>query len=73
MTREAAYRIVQRNARISTEQRRQFRDVLLEDPEVSGAFADKDDVSGRLDEAFDLSRSFVHIRRTFDALEQVAG
>jgi len=73
MTREAAYRIVQRDARISTEQRRQFRDVLLEDPEVSGAFDDKDDVSGRLDEAFDLSRSLVHIRRTFDALEQVAG
>ena len=73
MTREAAYRIVQRDARISNEQRRQFRDVLLEDPEVSDALADKDDASGRLDKAFDLSRSLVHIRRTFDALEQVAG
>ena len=73
MTREAAYRIVQRDARISNEQRRQFRDVLLEDPEVSDALADKDDASGSLDKAFDLSRSLVHIRRTFDALEQVAG
>jgi adenylosuccinate lyase len=73
MTREAAYRIVQRDARISNEQRRQFRDVLLEDPEVSDALADKNDASGRLDKAFDLSRSLVHIRRTFDALEQVAG
>jgi adenylosuccinate lyase len=73
MTREAAYRIVQRDARISNEQRRQFRDVLLEDPEVSDALADKDDASGSLDKAFDLSRSLVHIRRTFDALQQVAG
>jgi len=73
MTREAAYRIVQRDARISHEQRRPFRDVLLEDPEVSGAFAGKDAASQALDEAFDLSRSLAHIRRTFDALEKVAG
>ena len=38
LTREAAYRIVQRDARLSHDERRSFRDVLGEDPEVSGAF-----------------------------------
>ena len=73
MTREAAYRVVQRDARISHEQRRPFRDVLREDPEVSGAFSDVDAASRTLDEAFDLSRSLAHVRRTFAALEKVPG
>ena len=73
MSREAAYRIVQRDARLSHEQRRPFRDVLTEDPEVSRAFSDADAASRALDDAFDLSRSLAHLRRTLGALEGVPG
>jgi adenylosuccinate lyase len=73
LTRDAAYRIVQRDARVSHEQRRPFRDVLGEDPEVSDAFGGADAASRSLDEAFDLSRSLTHIRRTFAALEKIPG
>jgi hypothetical protein len=64
---------VQRDARVSHEQRRPFRDVLGEDPEVSDAFGGADAASRSLDEAFDLSRSLTHIRRTFAALEKIPG
>jgi adenylosuccinate lyase len=73
LTRDAAYRIVQCDARLSHEQRRPFRDVLMEDPQVSGAFGGTEAASRSLDEAFDLKRSLMNVRRTFAALDDVAG
>jgi len=37
LARDAAYRIVQRDARAAQEQRRSFRDILAQDPEVNEA------------------------------------
>ena len=39
MTREAAYRVVQRDARLAHDERRSLREVLLEDQDVLDAFA----------------------------------
>ncbi len=64
LDRDTAYRIVQRDARIAWEQRRQLRDVLEEDPEVKLDPADMDDV-------FDLVRALRHTTRFLDALESV--
>jgi adenylosuccinate lyase len=65
LTRDAAYRIVQRDARSAWEQRRPFRDVLTEDPEMTLDAA-------QLDEAFDLTRSLRHTDRFRDALDALA-
>jgi adenylosuccinate lyase len=65
LSRDAAYRIVQRDAQAAWEGGTPFRSVLEDDPEV---LLDK----AALDEAFDLRRSLQHIGRTFDALDQVA-
>ena len=73
LTRDAAYRIVQRDARLSYEQRRPFRDVLGEDPEVGVALGGAEAASRSLDAAFDLNRSLAHVRRTFAALEKISG
>jgi len=64
LTRDAAYRIVQRDARLAWEQRRPLRQVLQEDPEVTLDAA-------ALDEAFDLERSLRHVNRFLDALADV--
>jgi adenylosuccinate lyase len=64
MDRDAAYRIVQRDARAAWEQRRQFREVLEEDNEV---LLDRP----ALDAAFDLEHSLRHTSRFLDALEAV--
>jgi adenylosuccinate lyase len=73
LARDAAYRIVQRDARAAHEQRRPFRDILAEDPEVTEALGDTDEATRSLDEAFDLTRSLANIQRTFTALEKVPG
>jgi adenylosuccinate lyase len=73
LTRDAAYRIVQRDARLSHEQRRSFRDVLAADEDVKGAFGGAEQALESLDEAFDLTRSLTHVGRTFAALEDVSG
>jgi adenylosuccinate lyase len=65
LTRDAAYRVVQRDAMASWEQGRPFRSVLEDDPEVP---LDK----AALDEAFDLWRSLRHVDRVFDALSEIA-
>ncbi len=66
MTRDAAYRVVQRDARVAWEQRRQLRTVLEEDPEVRlGAAA--------LDDAFSLSGALRHVHRFLEALQEVEG
>ena len=60
-TRDAAYRIVQRDARRAWEERRHLRAVLSEDPEVTLDEAE-------LDAAFDLSRTLRHVDRFADAV-----
>jgi len=64
MERDAAYRVVQRDARIAWESRRQFRDVLEADDEMK---LDKT----ALDQAFDLGHSLRHTSRFLEALESV--
>ena len=66
MGRDAAYRIVQRDARLASEQRRPLRSVLEEDAEVALDGA-------ALDQAFSLARALRHVRRLAEALEEVDG
>jgi adenylosuccinate lyase len=71
MTRDDAYRAVQRNAMTTWESRRPFLDVLREDPDVVGALGDE-----RLAACFDLTAALANIDRVFtalDALPTVAG
>ena len=64
LPRDAAYRIVQRNAMAAWEQAKSFRTLLEGDPDVTlGADA--------LDEAFDLARAVRHAGRVFDHLEGI--
>ena len=70
LTRDDAYRIVQRNAMVSWEQRRPCKDVLAEDQEVMAREPAID-----LDAAFDLRASLEHVSATFahlDALERAS-
>lgn len=64
LTRDDAYRIVQRDARTAFESRRPFREVLMEDDEVTVS-------SEQLDQAFSLEWSLRNIAPTFDALDTV--
>jgi adenylosuccinate lyase len=61
LTRDEAYRIVQRDARTAWSQRRPLRTVLEDDPEVTLGTA-------QLDAAFDLSRTLRHVDRFADAV-----
>jgi adenylosuccinate lyase len=65
LSRDAAYRIVQRDARAAWEEGRPFRHVLDDDPEVTLAPAE-------LDEAFDLTRTLRNVHRFTDALEELS-
>ncbi|MHB8468097.1 MAG: adenylosuccinate lyase [Acidimicrobiales bacterium] len=65
MSRDEAYRVVQRDAMRAWDERRSFRSVLEEDPEVML----KPEL---LDEAFDLGRALRHAHRSVDALDGVA-
>ncbi len=62
LSRDTAYRIVQRDARAAWDEGRPFRQVLDEDPEVTLS-------PEALDDAFDLSRTLRHVHRFTDALE----
>ena len=73
LSRERAYRIVQRDARAAYEQQRPFRAVLDEDIEVSTALGGGAGAATQLDDAFDLTRSLAHVQRFFAALEGVSG
>jgi adenylosuccinate lyase len=66
LSRHAAYRVVQRDARAAWEEKRSFRSVLDEDPEVTLAPA-------ALDEAFRVDRSLRHVGRFAEALTEVQG
>ena len=65
MARDDAYRVVQRAAQRAWDERRPFRTILEEDPDVTLK-------PEALDEAFDLERSLRHAHRTVDALDGVA-
>jgi adenylosuccinate lyase len=70
LSRDTAYRIVQRDARLAFEERRPFRDVLEKDPDVLACLGDS--VADVLGAAFDLDRALAEAHRTIDALEEVA-
>jgi adenylosuccinate lyase len=63
MTRDAAYRAVQRSAMRSWDEGRAFAELLRADPEVASALG-----SDRLDACFDLTRTLEHAGRAVDAL-----
>jgi adenylosuccinate lyase len=65
LSRDDAYRIVQRNAMSAWELRRDFRSVLEADPDVTQQLD-----ATRLDACFDLTRSLTHVDRTFAALDE---
>ncbi len=65
LTRDEAYRIVQRDARAAWSERRHFRQVLRDDPDVTLSEA-------QLDDAFDLTRTLRHVDRFADALTALA-
>jgi len=62
-SRDDAYRIVQRNATRSWEERRPFLEVLGEDDEVTSSLP-----ADRLEACFDLPRALEHADRVFGAL-----
>jgi adenylosuccinate lyase len=64
MSRDAAYRIVQRNAMKAWEERRSFHDVLADDPELTAVLDDK-----ALAACFDLGRALGNIERVFAVLD----
>jgi adenylosuccinate lyase len=66
MSRDTAYRVVQRDARAAWEEKRSFRSVLEADPEVTLA-------TSALDVAFAVDRSLRHVGRFADALKDVQG
>ena len=63
MTRDDAYRLAQRNAMRTWEERRPFLDVLREDPEVTAALDD-----ARLTACFDLGEALSNAGRAVDTL-----
>jgi adenylosuccinate lyase len=64
LERDAAYRIVQRDARLAWEEKRSFRGVLEADAEVT--------LDGpALDQAFSLERALQHVARFTQALQEV--
>jgi adenylosuccinate lyase len=65
LTRDEAYRIVQRDARAAWSERRPLLEILVADPDVHLTDA-------QLDEAFDLSRTLRHTDRLADALAKLA-
>ena len=64
LSRDDAYRIVQRNAMRSWEEGADFRALLENDPDVALGEAE-------LDEAFDLARSLRNIDAVFEALSAI--
>jgi adenylosuccinate lyase len=62
LTREEAYRIVQRDARAAWAERRPFRQILEDDPDVTVT-------AEQLNAAFDLQRTLRHTDRFAQALE----
>src|SRR6476660_8998179 len=66
LSRDDAYRIVQRDALRAWQEERSFRELLVADPDVS-AVLDR----ARLDACFDLKRALANVGHTFDALDRM--
>ncbi|MDZ4278792.1 MAG: adenylosuccinate lyase, partial [Dehalococcoidia bacterium] len=66
LSRQEAYKIVQRNAMVSWKERRPFRDVLDADADVTGRLA-----PGALDELFDYGFYTRYVDESFRRLELV--
>jgi adenylosuccinate lyase len=66
MTRDDAYRAVQRNAMTTWETRRPFVEVLRDDPDVLGVLGEE-----RLVACFDLTAALANVDRTFAALDSL--
>lgn len=66
MTRDEAYRIVQRDARIAWETAKPLRSVLEGDPQVTLS-------EPELDQAFSLPAALRHTHRAIDALDDIEG
>jgi adenylosuccinate lyase len=66
MTRDDAYRVVQRNAHAAWEQRKPFRTLLEADPEMTAPVE-------ALDRAFSLDRALQHAGRAVDSLSGIEG
>jgi adenylosuccinate lyase len=64
LARDDAYRITQRAATRTWEERRPFREVLAEDTEITARLS-----ATRLDSCFDLDRAVAHAARAVDALD----
>jgi adenylosuccinate lyase len=64
LARDDAYRLVQRAATRTWEERRPFRAVLADDADITAHLS-----SARLDECFDLDRAVAHAARAVDALD----
>jgi adenylosuccinate lyase len=64
LTRDAAYRLVQRAAMTAATERRPFLDVLRADPEVTAALGEE-----RLAACFDLKSALANAGRVFDVLD----
>jgi adenylosuccinate lyase len=65
MSRDDAYRVVQRNAMRSWQEEQPFRDVLRSDSEVTAVLDE-----ARIDACFDLKRALANVGRVFDALDE---
>jgi adenylosuccinate lyase len=64
LARDDAYRIVQRNAMAAWDQRRDFRELLGTDPEVTQCLS-----AERLDACFSLDHALANVERTFTVLD----
>src|SRR5215207_932986 len=67
-SRDDAYRMVQRNALKTWDERRPFIDVLREDPDITATLTD-----AQLVACFDLQKAIANIDRTFAALDEPIG
>ena len=67
-SRDDAYRIVQRNAMKTWEERRPFIDVLREDADLTAALDD-----AQLTACFDLGKAVANVGRTFEVLDATTG
>ena len=61
MKREDAYRVVQKNAMDVWQSKKNFREILSSDPEVTALLSARE-----LDEAFDSSKSLRYVDYIFD-------
>ena len=68
ISRDEAYRLVQRNAMRAWEERRSFRELLALDPDIAARLDPT-----ALDTCFDLKRALVNADRVFDALDAMEG